>query len=63
MKTESEINQKLKEFEDKRENAIRMDYQYLKMYLDGLIDGLGWVKRWLNGYDWGIYRKMELCEK
>ena len=45
MKTESEINQKLKEFEDKRENAIRMDYQYLKMYLDGLIDGLGWVKR------------------
>ena len=43
MRTESEINQKLKECEDKRENAIRMDYQFLKLYLDGLIDGLRWV--------------------
>ena len=43
MKTENEINQKLKECEEKRVNAKNRDLQFFKSYCDGLIDGLRWV--------------------
>jgi hypothetical protein len=43
MKSEKEIKQKLNEIEEKRVEAKKIDYHFLKSYYDGLIDGLRWV--------------------